>query len=143
MTQDQSYCLADRSALQDVMLNYAAGVDDRDMKLYRSCFSDNAEVVGFGDKTFDRIDEWVDYVSNSLEQFSSTQHMLAPQLATIDAGGEGAQTRNDVQALHYFKSPKDKEIFMLWGVYKTDMEKKSGKWKIVRHELILRGTKEI
>ena len=30
--------VADRIALQDVMLRYAAGVDERDFDLYSSCF---------------------------------------------------------------------------------------------------------
>ena len=37
--------VADRIALQDVMLKYAAGVDERDFDLYASCFLENVEVV--------------------------------------------------------------------------------------------------
>mgnify|MGYP000108700025 FL=1 len=40
--------LEDRLAIQDVMTNYAAGVDDRDMAQYRRCFADDVEIVGFG-----------------------------------------------------------------------------------------------
>lgn len=40
----------DRRQLQDVMLSYAAAVDDRDMSRYRACFADDAEIVGFGEK---------------------------------------------------------------------------------------------
>ena len=36
----------DRIQLQDVMLSYAAAVDDRDMARYRACFMDDAEIVG-------------------------------------------------------------------------------------------------
>ena len=36
----------DRSQLQDVMLSYAAAVDDRDMARYRACFADDVEIVG-------------------------------------------------------------------------------------------------
>ena len=36
----------DRRQLQDVRLSYAAAVDDRDMARYRSCFMDDAEIVG-------------------------------------------------------------------------------------------------
>jgi hypothetical protein len=41
--------LADRIALQDVMLKYAAGVDERDFDLYASCFMDNVEILDFGE----------------------------------------------------------------------------------------------
>lgn len=43
--------LADRIALQDVMLKYAAGVDERDFDLYASCFMDNVEILDFGEST--------------------------------------------------------------------------------------------
>ena len=36
--------VADRIALQDVMLRYAAGVDERDFDLYSSCFIEDVEI---------------------------------------------------------------------------------------------------
>ena len=41
--------VADRIAIQDVMSNYAAGVDERDLERYRRCFADDVVIVGFGD----------------------------------------------------------------------------------------------
>ena len=130
--------VADRIALQDVMLRYAAGVDERDMDMYRSCFADDVEVVGFGDATVHGAEAWVDYVVNALERFGPTQHMLGPQLATVD--GDEAQARTDVQALHYLKEPEGGTL-TLWATYKSNMRRIDGAWKIVRHELVSRGTK--
>ncbi len=128
----------DRIALQDVMLSYAAGVDERDFDLYRSCFADDVEVVGFGDETVHGAEAWLAYVKNALERFGPTQHMLGPQLATVD--GDSAQCRTDVQALHYLKEPEG-GILTLWATYKSDMRRIEGRWRIVRHELVSRGTK--
>ena len=128
----------DRIALQDVMLSYAAGVDERDFDLYRSCFADDVEVVGFGDETVHGAEAWLAYVRNALERFGPTQHMLGPQLATVD--GDSAQCRTDVQALHYLKEPEG-GILTLWATYKSDMRRIEGRWRIVRHELVSRGTK--
>ena len=128
----------DRTQLQDLMLNYAAGVDDRDVELYKSCFADDVQVIGFGDQTFNDRDAWVNYVWTALEKYGPTQHMLGPQLATID--GDKAQTRNDVQAFHMLKDGSA-EQFILWATYKTEMTRINGDWKISRHELIVRGTK--
>ena len=128
----------DRIACQDVMLKYAKGVDERDLDLYRSCFADDVEVVGFGDETVNGGDAWRDYVANALERFGPTQHMLGPQLATID--GDDAHCRTDVQALHYLKEPQGSTL-TLWATYVTDMRRMDGDWKIVRHELVSRGTK--
>lgn len=130
---------ADRIALQDVMLRYAAGVDERDMTLYASCFADDVEVLGFGPNEFHGAQAWVDYVRGALEQYGPTQHMLGPQLATVD--GDTAHCRTDVQALHYLKNPAG-QILTLWATYETDMARKANGWKITRHRLVPRGTRQ-
>ena len=129
---------ADRIACQDVMLRYASGVDDRDMERYRSCFADDVEVLGFGDSTVNGGDAWTEYVINALKAYGPTQHMLGPQLATID--GDEAHCRTDVQALHYLIDKPDTTL-TLWATYETDMRRIDGEWKIVRHRLVPRGTK--
>ncbi len=129
---------ADRIALQDLMLRYAAGVDERDMALYRSCFADDVEVLGFGEETVSGAEAWVAYVKDALKQFGATQHMLGPQLATVD--GDTAQARTDVQALHYMKDTPDTTL-TLWATYKSDMRRINGEWKIYRHRLVPRGTR--
>ena len=130
--------VADRIALMDVMLQYAKGVDERDMDLYRSVFADDAEVVGFGRDTFHGADAWIVYVKKALSQYGATQHMLGPQLATIEA--DTAHCRTDVQALHYLKDSPTTTL-TLWATYVTDMQRIDGRWKIKRHELISRGTR--
>jgi len=130
--------VADRIALMDVMATYAKGVDERDLELYRSCFTDDVEVVGFGAEKYHGGDEWTAYVIDALKQYGPTQHMLGPQLATID--GDKAQCRTDVQAHHYM-ADDPKTTLTLWATYKTDMVRIDGKWKINRHELVPRGTR--
>ncbi len=132
-----SQYLSDRTALQDVMLRYAAGVDDRDYDMYKSCFTDDVEVLDFGAQTVRGLDAWMDYVWAALEKYSSSQHMLGPQLATID--GDTAHTRNDLQALHYFKEGEH-DTFTLWATYVTDMRRVDDEWKIFRHRLVTRGS---
>ena len=128
----------DRIALMDVMLRYAAGVDERDMVMYRSCFTDDLEVFGFGPATVHGGDAWRDYVVKALERFGPTQHMLGPQLATIS--GDTAVCRTDVQAHHYMKDDP-KTTLTLWATYVTDMQRSNGEWKIKRHQLVSRGTR--
>jgi 3-phenylpropionate/cinnamic acid dioxygenase small subunit len=129
---------ADRIALQDVMLKYAKGVDERDMDLYASCFAENVHVTGFGEEEIQGRDAWVDYVKDALARFGPTQHMLGPQLATVD--GDEAQCRTDVQALHYLADQPDTTL-TLWATYETNMARLDGEWKIVKHHLVSRGTR--
>ena len=129
--------IADRAAIQDLMLKYAAGVDERDLKLYRSCFSDNVEIINFGSQTYHGIDNWTTYVWSALERYRTTQHMLGPSLIKLD--GDKASVRTDVQALHYLKE-SEADTFILWATYKTDMQRLQGDWKITRHALHVIGT---
>jgi ketosteroid isomerase-like protein len=128
--------VADRIALMDVMLKYAKGVDQRDMALYASVFDDDVEVVGFGADTYHGRDAWVAYVTQALTAYGPTQHMLGPQLASVD--GDTAECRTDVQALHFLKDKPDTTL-TLWATYNTRMKRTGGAWKIVRHELESRG----
>lgn len=130
--------VADRIALQDVMATYAMGVDERDFEAYGSCFAEDVVVTGFGPDEFVGRDAWVAYVKQALEQYGPTQHMLGPQLATID--GDSAHCRTDVQAHHYLKEPEGSTL-TLWATYETDMVRIDGAWKIKKHHLVSRGTR--
>ena len=127
----------DRQRIQDLMLAYAAAVDDNDMTAYRDCFDDDVEIVGFGESTVHGADNWVASVSGQLEAFSGTQHLLSPPLATV--AGDRASARTDVQALHFLKTPAG-GTFTLWATYLTDFIQTQDTWKIARHELVVRGT---
>ena len=130
--------LEDRLAIQDVMTNYAAGVDDRDMAQYRRCFADDVEIVGFGGDAVVGADQWVAEVVEKLAAFGQTQHMLGPQLVQVD--GDVATVRTDVQALHYLMDDPE-STFTLWATYLTNMRREGAVWKIARHELVRRGTR--
>lgn len=126
----------DRIELQDVMLNYAAAVDERDSERYKACFANNVEVVGFGPETVRGRDTWVSQVWSALENYSGTQHLLGPQFATIE--GDTAQTRSNVQALHFLADGSAR--FTLWGTYHTTLQRVDGRWLISRHELVVCST---
>lgn len=126
----------DRLAIQDVMLNYAAGVDERDIERYGACFTDDVEIIGFGSETYNGRNTWLDYVWSALEKYTATQHMLGPVYATID--GDRASARTDVQATHFLVD--DGGRFTLWATYITQLEKSDSRWLIRRHELKVCGT---
>jgi 3-phenylpropionate/cinnamic acid dioxygenase small subunit len=130
--------LEDRLAIQDVMTRYAAGVDDRDFEQYRGCFADDVEIVGFGGDPVIGADRWTEDVKGKLAVFGQTQHMLGPQLVSIE--GDMASARTDVQALHYMADDPETTL-ILWATYFTDLKREATGWKIARHELVRRGTR--
>ena len=129
----------DRRQLQDVMLSYAAAVDDRDMARYRACFADDVEIVGFGEAVVNGADIWTASVESQLEAFSATQHLMSPPLATVS--DDAASARTDVQALHVLKDG-DGAMFTLWATYLTNFIRTADGWKIARHELVIRATQQ-
>jgi ketosteroid isomerase-like protein len=127
---------ADRFALQDVMTDYAAGVDERDFTRHRECFADGVEVVGFTRQPIRGIDAWLDFVAKALENYVATQHLLGLQHAVVD--GDQAHARTDVQAQHFLKSPRG-AMLTIWATYETDFERIEGRWRIARHRFVPRG----
>jgi ketosteroid isomerase-like protein len=135
---DSLQTVADRIALMDVMCKYAKGVDERDLALYRSVFADDVEVLGFAPEPIRGAAAWAAFVEKALRAYGATQHMLGPQLASVN--GDSAHCRTDVQALHYLKDRPDTTL-TLWATYETDMQRIGGEWKIKRHKLVSRGTR--
>jgi hypothetical protein len=125
----------DRIELQDVMLKYAAGIDEQHDELLRSCFAEDLVAPGFRQQAIKGVDAWMSFLHEELEPFRSTQHMLGPLLATID--GDSAQTRTDLQAMHVVKEPKG-QILLVWGTYNTKMVRRGGRWLIQHHELAIK-----
>ena len=126
---------ADRLAVQDVMLKYAACVDERDDEGYRALFTDDVEVAGMAAENIHGINAYFPWWLEAVSQYEATQHLLSPTRATID--GDHASTRTDVQATHFLD--QGGTTLILWATYKTDMRRVDGKWKICRHELVRRG----
>ena len=107
-----SQMIADRIALQDVMLNYAAGVDDRNHDLYQSCFTDDVEVLDFGPETYNGKAEWLEYVWSALEKYSASQHMLG---RGEQSGAQGTRAGSvDVPTEPKWAS-QTRAKYVLWG----------------------------
>lgn len=128
--------IADRFALQDVMADYAAGVDERDFARYRGCFADDVEVIGFTRVPIRGAVAWVDFAAKTLESYTATQHLLGLQHAIVD--GDRAHARTDVQAQHFLKSPVG-ATQTIWATYETDFVRHDGRWRITRHRFVPRG----
>lgn len=132
--------IADRIAVQDVMLHYAATVDEKDYAGYKALFTEDVKVVGMGPNEINGIADYYPWWKEALDKYDATQHMLSPTLATIN--GDTAKTRTDVQATHYPKGDSTTTI-TLWATYHTDMTRVGGEWKISRHELVVRGMQQL
>ena len=130
--------LADRLAVGDVIVRYAACIDDRDFDAYRSCFTRDVQLHGFGADPIRGVDAWLAFVAKALEGFDATQHLLGPSAVTVS--GDTATLRADVQAQHFFAEPRGR-ILTLWGTYRSELARSAGAWHIERHQLDTRATR--
>ena len=91
-TNEEFGGLGDRLHAQDVIVRYAACIDDRDLTRYRGCFWPEIELHGFGAEPIRGIDAWIEFVVKALDRFRATQHMLGPP--DVSLAGDHAELRN-------------------------------------------------
>lgn len=125
--------LADRLAIQDVLVQYATSCDARDMDAYGDCFLTDALVTGFGAGNFEGRQAWVDYVTGALKRFAGTQHFIGNQVVKLN--GDTATMRTYVQATHV-PIDKPKTTMTLFATYYDELVRDTdGKWRIKLHRL--------
>ena len=126
----------DRHAIQDVIVTYAASIDDRDFEAYRALFEEDVVLEGFGAEPVRGREDWMSFVTEALSSYRATQHMLGVPKIEID--GDRARMRTDLQASHFPKDPEGK-TFVLWATYQTELVRRSDGWRIRHHRLVSRG----
>jgi hypothetical protein len=122
----------------DVIVRYAACIDDRDFVSYRACFTEDVELHGFGAEVIRGVDAWLAFVEKTLEPFAATQHMLGPP--QVDLDGSRGTLRAELRAEHFCREPRGR-IFTLWGTYRSVLLQREGSWRIQRHQLDVRSTR--
>lgn len=130
--------LLDRLDAADVIVRYAACIDERDWDTYPSCFTPDVELHGFGNRPVCGVDAWLDFVQRALEGFTATQHLLGPPQVSLS--GDSAELRTDLQAQHFFRAPAGR-ILTLWGTYRSSLVRSGDGWRMRRHELVTRATR--
>ena len=61
--------LEDRLAVQDVMLQYASTVDEKDYEGYRALFAKDVVVVGMGENDIHGIDEYYPWWKEAIDKY--------------------------------------------------------------------------
>ena len=124
--------LLDRTEISDVQLRYATGVDRRDWRLYRSCFTDEIEtdftsVLG-GEPRRMKADEWVEFARRTINGLKATQHMITNHVITLD--GDEATCVAYVQARHHLPNETGENEQAMFGYYTNRFVRTADGWKI-------------
>lgn len=122
---------SDREIRQDVselLIRYATGIDRRDWKLLRSCFTDDC-VADYGDvgrwKSGDAITEWM---RSTHEPLGHTLHRITNQAIASDGEAVKARSYVDVIAL----GPGNVGGAQAAGYYDDVLVLTDAGWKIAR-----------
>ncbi len=129
--------LKDRAEISDVLNNYAAGVDQRDWALFRTCFTDDLEADFTGvlpGNVCHGADKWVAAAAKLIEPLTATQHIITNHSHEID--GNTAKSRSYLQAQHMLKQADGTERhYLIGGYYTYDLVRGDKGWKIKKYNL--------
>jgi len=126
--------LADRTAVSEVPLRYARGVDRRDWDLVRSCFTADAFVQG--SRTTAPLDQYLDILQPAVERYPTTMHFMGNQL--VELTGDTARVETYAVAFHFAGDPpgiSHPEDLVLGVRYHDTVARRAGSWKITHRQV--------
>lgn len=126
--------LADRSAIQDVLVQHCRGVDRADGALLKTAYWPDATVAygGFNGNAH----EFCGILPAAIRGFARTQHSISN--VAIDLRGDDARVETYVTAYHYTQGENgaDREMTYL-GRYLDRMQRRAGVWKISHRQVVM------
>jgi hypothetical protein len=128
--------LEDRTAISEVVIKYAMGVDRRDWRMFADCFTDpvyaDFSSGGMPAATFPRA-ELVDRVSTALNGFTATQHISPNHVIEFDDDDPArAVCHSYMYAQHLLEGSPNGDRYLLRGSYTNHMLRTPGGWRIER-----------
>jgi 3-phenylpropionate/cinnamic acid dioxygenase small subunit len=123
--------IADQLAIHDVLFRYAHALDDRDPRLLRTCFTEDA-LCEVGAK-LSGIESIIAFAQGMLAGFDVTQHLIANPRCTID--GDRAESVCDLQAQHVTRGAPGGEHYVIGGRYDDSLVRTPDGWRIAHRRL--------
>lgn len=120
--------LADRAAIQDVMLRYAHGVDRKDLDLVASCFTSDASYEGA--LAHGTIADALARLCDAMARYDSTMHLVGNQLVEIN--GDTACSETYAVAYHRLTDGAESRLFTVGVRYLDDLIREGERWCIQR-----------
>ncbi len=121
----------DRDEIADVLLRYTVGIDRRDWKLFRTCFTDLC-TVDYGDfGAWQGADALTAAFDEMHKPFGHTMHSLTNLDIRVD--GDRAEARSYVNAVIIV--PGMAGGFQTYGYYDDEIVRTASGWRIERRVL--------
>jgi ketosteroid isomerase-like protein len=120
--------LADRAAIQDVLLRYARGVDRRDLVLVASCFTADASYNGA--LASGTITDALARLRDRMSRYESTMHFIGNQLVEVNGDTAGSETY--AVAYHRLAGKGPATLFTIAVRYLDEWVRDGDGWRIRR-----------
>lgn len=124
--EDALRALADRAAIQDVLVRYARGVDRKDLALVASCFTPDAAYEG--SLGHGRITEALAALGAAVERYARTLHFIGNQV--IEVAGDAAASETYCLAWHELAPAHGGAEVLVAVRYLDDLARVDGTWLI-------------
>jgi 3-phenylpropionate/cinnamic acid dioxygenase small subunit len=133
MSDDAVRELVDRAAIRDLLLRYAHGVDRRDLDAVAACFTADASYKGsLGEGS---IEVALRALRERMGQYSSTMHLVANQLVSID--GDRADSETYAIAYHQLAEGEERRSLAVGVRYLDRLVRRADGWRICHREVKL------
>jgi len=121
-----------RTAMADVLIQFARAIDSRDWDVYQSQFATAIEVdyrslLG-GDVLAISAADWAMQARRAFEGFETTQHFISNQVCQVDDGRGTCEAY--VCAEHFARTGSELEFWTMGGNYRAEFEQTDEGWKI-------------
>jgi hypothetical protein len=124
--------LADRLAIQDILSCHSRGLDRLDEALLKACYWPEAE-VDYGSYK-GPAQQFAELVIPALQgNYELTRHCLGNTL--VELRGSRALVESSVDASHLLPGAKEEMLFA--GRYLDTLEKRGGRWKLLRRQVVM------
>jgi len=131
-----SHEIADRLAIQDVLVKHSRGVDRADAELLKSAYWPEAEVA-YG--AFNgAAHQFCESLPAGIRAYAATQHRVTN--ISIDFNGDDAVVESYVTAYHYRAAADDAAVdteMTYIGRYIDHMQKRQNVWKMMFRQVVM------
>jgi 3-phenylpropionate/cinnamic acid dioxygenase small subunit len=125
--------VADRLAIEDLIIRYATALDTRDWDLFRSCFRPDAHTAMDRVGEFDACEAVIERLEPRLKIFAALQHFVSN--VVISGGGDVATARNYFVSHHV---PKSGDAYTYGGTFEFALVRDEEGWRISSHTIRIR-----
>jgi 3-phenylpropionate/cinnamic acid dioxygenase small subunit len=122
--------IADRIAIEDVILRYATAMDTQDWDLFRSCFRPDARTVMDRVGEFDTCEAVIALLEPRLTIFAALQHFVSN--VVISGDGDTATARTYFVSHHV---PRGADSYTYGGTFGFALSRYPDGWRITSHTI--------